>query len=183
MTTVSLVLPGRTAAVNLLRRYVSPNVPTVSDEDPPGPGAVIRGSLGVAAALAAVFVVVGFVSTGHVTWEFVALFLMLWGAWSFFGQLFDGVIAPLGRFLGSALTGGEMPPGTGITIERETATLEHLLAADPPAHRAILAGIRLAEIYRTHQKDPAKADALIARLAERYPDAPELKYVRSQTSG
>ena len=178
-----MVLPGRTAAVNLLRRWASPYVPTVSDEDPPSPGAVIRGILGAAAAVAAVLVVVVLASTGHVSWELVALFLVLWGAWSFFGQLFDGVISPLGRFLGSALTGGEMPPGTGITMERETATLEHLLAADPPAHRAILAGIRLAEIYRTHQKDPGKADALIARLAERYPDAPELKYVRSHTSG
>jgi hypothetical protein len=42
----------------------------------------------------------------------------------------------------------------------------------------VLAGIRLAEIYRTHQHDAAKAEAVIARLVSRYPDAPELKYVR-----
>src|SRR2546427_8203044 len=40
------------------------------------------------------------------------------------------------------------------SIDQETASLEHLLAADPPPppHRVIIAGIRLAEIYRTHQR-------------------------------
>ncbi|MGH7548901.1 MAG: hypothetical protein ACREMM_12105 [Gemmatimonadales bacterium] len=142
-------------------------------EDPPSPSAVIRGILGVAAVAVAVSLAI------DVAWKLLALFLALWGAWSFFGQLFDTLVSPLGRFFGSALTGGAMPPGTGITIEQETATLERLLATDPPTHRAILAGIRLAEIYRTHQKDAAKADALIATLASRYPDARELKYVRS----
>ena len=121
---------------------------------------------------------IAFVVTGEIAWKLLALFLALWGAWSFFGQLFETLVSPLGRFLGSALTGGAMPSGTGITIEQEVAMLEHLLDADPPAHRAVLAGIRLAEIYRTHQKDAAKADALIARLTSRYPEAPELKYVR-----
>src|SRR5437667_4506953 len=67
-----------------------------------------------------------------------------------------------------------MPGSTWITIDQETASHEHLLAADPPPplHRVIIAGIRLAEIYRTHQRDVPKADALIARLAAQYPDAP-----------
>lgn len=147
-------------------------------EDPPSPSAVIRAILGVAAVATVAALVIAFLTTGQVVWKLLALFLALWGAWSFFGQLFDTIVSPLGRFFGNALTGGVMPPGTGITIEQETATLERLLATDPPAHRAILAGIRLAEIYRTHQKDAAKADGLIAALASRYPDAPELKYVR-----
>jgi len=73
-----------------------------------------------------------------------------------------------------------MPGGTVITMDEETAMLEHLIDADPPPpqHRVVLAGIRLAEIYRTHQHDAAKAEAVIARLVSRYPDAPELKYVR-----
>src|SRR5207245_2738412 len=75
--------------------------------------------------------------------------------------------------------------GCGDTVptvdEQERAALERLRGALPPPspHRLIIAGIRLAEIYRTHQKDAAKADALIARLAAEHPDAPELKYVRS----
>ena len=90
------------------------------------------------------------------------------------------MVEPFGRFLGNALTGGAMPGGPAITIEDETILLERLLDADPtpPTHRVVLAGIRLAEIYRTHQHDAAKAEALIDRLVGRYPDAPELKYVR-----
>jgi len=38
--------------------------------------------------------------------------------------------------------------------------------------------VRLAEIYRLHQRDAAKAEALIARLEGKYPNAPELKYAR-----
>lgn len=150
----------------------------MSYQDPPTPGAVVRGILGVAASVAAASLAIAFVTTGRVLWQLVALSLALWGAWSFFGQLLDTLIAPLGRFLGSALTGGSMPPGTRISIEQETAMLERLLASDLAPRRAVRIGMRLAEIYRTHQKDTAKADALIARLASRYPDVPELKYVR-----
>jgi hypothetical protein len=46
-----------------------------------------------------------------------------------------------------------------------------------------LAGIRLAEIYRTHERAPEKADALIARLVARYPDAPELAATRHARPG
>jgi hypothetical protein len=110
----------------------------------------------------------------------MALALTLWSAWGFFDSLFGSVVEPLGRFVGGLLTGGAMPDGTAITMADETAMLERLLEADPapPPHRVLLAGIRLAEIYRTHQHDSAKAEAVITRLASRYPDAPELKYVR-----
>jgi hypothetical protein len=82
--------------------------------------------------------------------------------------------------VGNALTGGSFPGDKTVTIEDETAMLERLVAADPPPppHRVVLAGIRLAEIYRTHEHDAAKGEAVIARLISRYPDAPELKYVR-----
>lgn len=140
---------------------------------------MIRGILGVAAGAVALFLVVAFLATGRVEWQLVALGLALWGAFSFFTSLFDALVSPLGRLLGGALTGDGMP-ATGLSIDAEVAALERLLAADPPPsrHRALMAGIRLAEIYRTSQDDPAKADALIARLASEYPDAPELKYVR-----
>jgi hypothetical protein len=148
--------------------------------DPPSPRAVVRGILGAALGLASLALVVLLISFGHIEWRLVALVLTLWAAWSFFDSLFGALVEPLGRFLGDALTGGAMPGGTTITIEQETTMLERLLDADPspPAHRGALAGIRLAEIYRTHQHDAAKADQLIARLVARYPDAPELQYVR-----
>jgi hypothetical protein len=148
--------------------------------DPPSLRAVIRGILGAASVLVGLALIVVSIDAGHVEWRLVALLLSLWGAWSFFGALLDSVVEPLGRFLGTALTGGAMPGGRAITIGDETAMLERLLDADPPPprHRAVLGGIRLAEIYRTHQHDAAKADQVIARLVARYPDAPELAYVR-----
>jgi hypothetical protein len=120
------------------------------------------------------------ISTRHIEWRLVSLVLTLWAAWSFFDGLFGTLLEPLGRFMSNALTGGAMPGGTTITIDQETEMLEHLVHSDPPPppHRVVLAGIRLAEIYRTHQRDPAKAEALIDRLLERYPQAPELQYVR-----
>jgi hypothetical protein len=149
-------------------------------DDPPSARAVVRGFLGAAALVGAVALVVLSLGSGHIEWRLATFVLVLWSAWSFFDSIFGSVVEPLGRFVGSALTGGAMPGDTGMTIDLETTTLERLLAAEPPvpAHRAILAGIRLAEIYRTHQHDAAKAEALLADLAARYPDAPELRYVR-----
>lgn len=149
-------------------------------DDPPSLRAVVRGMLGVAMAIAAVALVALFAGSGHVEWTLVALIFALWAARSFLDTILGSVVEPFGRFLGSALAGGALPSDTPITIDEETAIFERELAAVPPpaAHRAILMGIRLAEIYRTHEHDNAKADALIARLATQYPDAPELKYVR-----
>jgi hypothetical protein len=142
--------------------------------------AVLRGSLGGATAVAALALVAVSVGAKHIEWRLAALTLTLWSAWGFFDALLESVVEPFGRFLGNALTGGAMPGGTAITIQDETAMLERLLDADPPPppHRVMLAGIRLAEIYRTHEHDAAKAEAVIDRLVGRFPDAPELKYVR-----
>lgn len=148
--------------------------------DPPSLRGVVRGILGAALALGCVALVAVSISTRHIEWRLVTLVLTLWAAWSFFDGLFGTLFEPLGRFMSNALTGGAMPGGTTITIDQETEMLEHLVHSDPPPppHRVVLAGIRLAEIYRTHQRDPAKAEALIDRLLERYPEAPELQYVR-----
>lgn len=169
-----------TGAVNLLAPGGSPNVPTVDLADPPSLRAVVRGILGAALALASVVLVIVVISSGQMEWRLVALILTLWSAWSFFDMMLGSVVEPLGRFLGNAFTGGAMPAGTTITVEQETAMLERVLEGDrsTPSHRVALAGIRLAEIYRTHQHDPAKADALLDRLVVRFPDAPELQYVR-----
>ena len=148
--------------------------------DPPSLRGVMRGILGTALALGCVALVAVSISTRHIEWRLVSLVLTLWAAWSFFDGLFGTLVEPLGRFLSNALTGGAMPGGTTITIDQETEMLEHLVHSEPPPppHRVVLAGVRLAEIYRTHQRDPAKAEALIDRLLERYPEAPELQYVR-----
>jgi hypothetical protein len=148
--------------------------------DPPGLRAVVRGILGAALGLASLVLVIMLMSSGQMEWRLVALMVTLWSAWGFLDTVLGSVVEPLGRFLGNALTGGAMPGGTSVTIEQETAMLERVLAGETAAlaHRTMLAGIRLAEIYRTHERDDAKADALIARLMARYPNAPELQYVR-----
>ena len=162
----------------MLRLGAPPNVPTVPVDEPPSVRSVMHGILGGATLVAVLALVVVLIATGQVPWRLVALTLSLWGAYGFFDALTGGVVEPLGRFFQSQFAGGEMPAETRIMIEQETALLERLLEADPPptAHRAALAGIRLAEIYRTHQHAPAQADALIARLVARYPDAPELAH-------
>ena len=167
--------------VRRLRRRAGPvNLLPVDFADPPSLRGVVRGILGVAMALSGLALVVVSIGAGHIEWRLAALVLALWGAWGFFDSLFGWVLEPLGQFVGNALTGGVMPGGTAITIQDETVMLERLVDADPPPppHRVVLAGIRLAEIYRTHEHDAAKAEAVIARLISRYPDAPELKYVR-----
>jgi len=148
--------------------------------DPPSVRTVVRGMLGAAMVLVGLALIVVSIDAGRIEWRLAALMLALWGAWGFLDSLFGSVVEPLGQFVSNALTGGSMPGGTVITMDEETAMLEHLIDADPPPpqHRVVLAGIRLAEIYRTHQHDAAKAEAVIARLVSRYPDAPELKYVR-----
>jgi hypothetical protein len=156
----------------------------VTYEDPPSARGVVRGVLGGATVLAGVVLLGLLVGTGRIEWKLVTLMLGLWGAYSFFDSLLAGLVEPFGRFLAGQLFGTDLGGAAPLTIDQETAALERLLTeAPPPPHRVILAGIRLAEIYRTHQHDPAKADALIARLAAQYPDAPELRYVRSAAPG
>src|SRR5205823_11918330 len=119
-------LRGRAGPVNLL---------LVDFADPPSMRAVIRGVLGAASVVVGLALVVVSIDEGHVEGRLVALLLSLWGAWSFFGALLESVVEPLGRFLGTALTGGAMSGGSTITIDDETAMLERLLDADPPPPR------------------------------------------------
>src|SRR5258706_14800702 len=88
------------------------------------------------------------IDAGHIEWRLAALMLALWGAWGFPDSLFCSVIGPLGQFVNNALTGGAMPGGPVITLDEQTAMLEHLIPAGPPPpqHRAPLARIRLAAI-------------------------------------
>ncbi len=108
----------------------------------------------------------------------MALVGALWILWGVFHDVVGFIVQPLANLLGGALTGtADAGPPLTIDIDRETAMLERLVADPPPVpHREILAGVRLAEIYRTHQHDPSKSAALLARLRAKYPDAPELRH-------
>ncbi len=147
---------------------------------PDAPAAVprpfVRRFLGLATLGAAGLVIVVLISTGQIEWKLVTLAGFLWAAWSFIGGLYSQVIEPAGRFLANQLTGNVSMPVKNETIEEVTARLERLLEQETTPHHELLVGIRLAEIYRTRQKDPAKSDALLARLRAKYPEAPELAH-------
>jgi hypothetical protein len=146
--------------------------------DPPSPLAVVRGILGVALVVATGILAVLYFNSGHFDSRFVALVTALWFFWGFFHDVLGLLVQPLAAMLGDQLTGTQdQGPPLLIDIERETEMLERLVANPPPApHREILAGIRLAEIYRTHQHDPGRSAALLARLRAKYPDARELQH-------
>ena len=146
--------------------------------DPPSPLTVVRGFLGAAMGIATVALVVLFFSTGHLDRQLATMVGLLWLAWGVLHDVVGRVVQPLMGFLGGQLLGGsDSGPPVRIDLDRETAMLEELIAHPPPVpHREILAGIRLAEIYRTHQGDRAKSDALLAHLRAKYPDARELRH-------
>jgi hypothetical protein len=143
-------------------------------DDSPSPRAVFGRILG-AATLLAVLVLLGvLLDSGRIEWKLVTLVGILWAAWGFLGGLFTQVFEPAGRFLANQFTGNLPMPEQDYTIDEQTARLEHLMTQGLRPHQEILIGVRLAEIYRTHQRDEAKSAALLARLRDQYPDAPEL---------
>ncbi len=103
-----------------------------------------------------------------------AAFGGVWWAWD---ALCDNVFAPLGRLFSSAIAGSsgvEEPPQ--LTVDDTVRLLESHLAADAvPRHVQIQSALRLAEIYRLNKKDPARADEVLRRIRQRWPDSPELE--------
>ncbi len=140
------------------------------------PRGLVRRFLGLATLVAVGLLLWLLVSTGQVEWKLVTLAGFLWAAWSFLSGLFTQLIEPAGRFLANQLTGNVSMPVANETIDEQTARLERLLEQGTTPHHELLVGIRLAEIYRTRQKDGAKSDALLARLRAKYPEAPELAH-------
>lgn len=168
-----LVLPPGAATVNLPAARRTPTFRSV-DSDPPSPRVIVRTILGVAVATATLWVAVRFVRTGVMDWKIAGFALLLWGFWGFAATIFDSVLEPLAGFLYRALFFG-----SSISTEEETQWLEQELQRPglEPEHE-ILTGIRLAEMYRTHQYNKARADAVLDRLMAKYPDSRELQVAR-----
>ncbi|HTT68886.1 MAG TPA: hypothetical protein VMF70_12745 [Gemmatimonadales bacterium] len=101
-------------------------------------------------------------------------FGIAWWAWDF---VWESVLGPLGGLATGVLGGSaavEDPPD--LTLDDTIRLLESHLAADGvPRHVQIQSALRLSEIYRLSRNDPARADAVLQRVRERWPDAPELK--------
>ena len=134
------------------------------------PGAFGRALFGVATVVTALLGLLGdarwFAASGA--------FGIAWWAWDF---LWDSVVGPMGGWFTGMLTGTstvEEPPD--LTLDDTVRLLESHLAADGTTrHVQIQSALRLAEIYRLNQKDEAKAQAVIQRVRERWPDAKELE--------
>jgi hypothetical protein len=145
----------------------------VDPEQQQDPRAALRRILG-AVTIGAWFVAgFGWWSTGSIVWGATGFAAALWGVYSFLTTMADTATG-LGRFIGNQFTGNVALPVPQDTIDAQTARFERTLEQPLEQHREILIGIRLAEIYRTHQRDEAKAAALLDRLRAKYPGAPEL---------
>ncbi len=146
------------------------------DDESSVPRPFMRRFLGLATLVAVGLLLFMLVRTGQIEWKLVSVAGFLWAAWSLMSGLFTQLIEPAGRFLANQLTGNVSLPVANETIDEQTVRLERLLGQETTPHHEMLVGIRLAEIYRTHQKDRAKSDALLARLRAKYPEAPELTH-------
>ncbi len=112
-----------------------------------------------------------------------AAFGGVWWAWD---TLCDNVFPPLGRLFTSAIGGSSdvvEPPE--LTVDDTVRLLESHLAADAvPRHVQIQSALRLAEIYRLNKNDPAKAEEVLRRVKDKWPDSPELTtFERMQQRG
>jgi len=150
-----------------------PAVIGVDPREPQDPRAALRRIVGGVALVAWVLAGLSWWSSGSIDWSIVGFAGAMWAAYSFLTTIVDN-LADLGRFIGNQFTGNVALPVPQDTIDDQTARLERMLAQPLERHREILIGIRLAEIYRTHQLDEAKSAALLERLLTKYPDAPEL---------
>lgn len=159
-----------------MKARASPYVHAVTGVDPrepQDPRAALRRIVGGVALVAWVLAALSWWSSGSIDWAVVGFAGAMLTAFSFLTTIVD-TLADLGRFIGNQLTGNVALPVPQDTIDDQTARLERLLAQPLERHREILIGIRLAEIYRTHQLDEGKSAALLERLRAKYSDAPEL---------
>ncbi len=150
-----------------------PAVIGVDPREPQDPRAALRRIVGGVALVAWVLAGLSWWSSGSIDWSIVGFAGAMLAAYSYLTTIVDN-LADLGRFIGNQFTGNVALPVPQDTIDDQTARLERMLAQPLERHREILIGIRLAEIYRTHQLDEAKSAALLERLLTKYPDAPEL---------
>lgn len=164
---------GRCQLVARVRRPYNRSV-AFDPLDPPDPIDVVRRLVVGALAVAGLAAVAAALASGEVPWRLLALVGVLWTMWAFASQLYGVAIAPLGRFLQQQVFTGSV-----ITLDDEIADLEARLAGGRlPPEREVLAGLRLAEIYREHLHDKPRADALLERLSVKYPESTELRVAR-----
>ena len=159
--------------VNLLAANAAPTFRAVRSGRFETPAAAVRAVLGGTLGVATLALAVTWLWGGTVDWRLGAFVSALWVFWAVFHDTVNLVVRPLMEILTGVVYGTADAPA--FTLDEETAFLERLLeSSTADRHRKILTAVRLAEIYRTHQHDPAKADRLLAEMRVRYPEAREL---------
>ena len=124
--------------------------------------------------LATIALLVELLNTGDLEWRLVAFVLALWTLWGAGSELYERVLEPFARFIH-----GQVFSGRQITLDDEIEDLRHRLAdGDLPPEREILAGVRLAEIYRRYRADLPRSIELLDWLLLKYPDSRELRVAR-----
>jgi hypothetical protein len=145
----------------------------VDRQGPEDPRVALRRIIGGVTVVAWALAGLSWLSSGSIDWTLVGFAGAMWGAYSFLTTIVD-TVGGLVRFVGNQFTGNVALPVPQDTIDDQTARFERMLAEPLDRHHEILIGIRLAEIYRTHQSDEAKSTALLDRLRAKFPDATEL---------
>jgi len=97
--------------------------------------------------------------------------------WTLWDLVWSHVLAPLGRWIVQAFSGGLAgpPPNVRPTLEDTIRLLESHVAGKAARGVQLQAAIRLEEIYRMVKKDPGRARDVIRRMRDRFPDAVELR--------
>ncbi len=87
------------------------------------------------------------------------------------------VFVPTGDWIEQLFTGYSvgLPHRDRLSLDELIRLLDSHLEQGASRQVDVNAAIRLEEIYRMVKKDPERARAVIAKVRERYPDAPELK--------
>lgn len=136
----------------------------------PQPGAVVRWALGGATLT---FLVAGLLAKSSSALVAAGVFGTMWWAWDLIN---DNVFGPLANWMsrmlsGDVLAGDDSDP---LTLDKTAELLEHRLKPGVAPHIVVQAALRLEEIYRMDEHDPAKARAVIARARELVGDVPQL---------
>lgn len=148
-----------------------------SREPPVSVGRIGRVVFGTATVICGV---IGIVVRNDARWFVAAGSLgIVWWFWDLF---FEHVLVPFGHWASHLFVSGigdGPPPNIRPTLDDTVRLLEGHLEHRASRRVEINAAIRLEEIYRTVKRDPERARAVIQRVRERYPDAPELtRYIQ-----
>ena len=142
-------------------------------EEPPHPVAVLRRLLGGAAVIATVALAFILLEEGRVEWRLVAFITVLTALLGFASDVFQAAEA----FVRLIFQGS-----TGLTPREEAEFLEQRLSAHPPPDKEVLWSVRLAELYRRHLYDAARANAILDQLLVKYPDSRIVRHARGLTA-